>query len=159
MPKHRLVFFLLTDHFPIFNFSSTQKNDHIISNSDSKFRLFTSKNKECFERLMEVTWDDVLKSSDTEAANQLFMSTLSSVFQTSFPLVKPRNKSASIDNQPWFTKGLYKSSISKIKLYKKFLTNPTPLNSAKYKKYRNKYNHLIRISKKKWQIQRILKQY
>ena len=41
-----------------------------------------------------------------------------------------------------------KSCKEKEKLNKNFLNNPTTVNEKQYKVYRNKLNHLIRISKK-----------
>jgi len=51
--------------------------------------------------------------------------------------------------KPWLTKGIQRSLKNKNKLYKKLIKRPTPENKLKYKQYRNKLHHLIRISKKR----------
>ena len=88
------------------------------------------------------------KLRNVEYAYQNFMTTFNSIFHTCFPLVKSEKKVAKPIRKPWYSSGLHKSLITKNKLYKRILTNPTPLNLAKYKIFRNRYNHLIRISKK-----------
>lgn len=45
------------------------------------------------------------------------------------------------------TKGLKKSIRKKHKLYKAYLTSPSPLNFKFYSSYRNKLHHLLRIAK------------
>ncbi len=47
------------------------------------------------------------------------------------------------------TKSIAKSVRKKNKLYKKFLCHPTTNNEHKYKQYKNKLNHIIKIAKKK----------
>ena len=55
------------------------------------------------------------------------------------------------------TKCILKSVKSKNKLYKKLLNNPTSKNELAYKKYRNKLNHVIRISKKQYYEEQLIK--
>ena len=49
--------------------------------------------------------------------------------------------------KPWITQGLLKFIKTKSKLYKAFLRNPSSLRHAQHKQYRNKLNHLFKISK------------
>ena len=49
---------------------------------------------------------------------------------------------------PWITKGLSISVRKKNRLYKKFIMNPTAARESRYKSYKNKLNHLIRIAKR-----------
>ena len=46
------------------------------------------------------------------------------------------------------TKCIIKSVRKKNKLYKQFLLHPNKRNENIYKKYKNKLNHVIKISKK-----------
>ena len=48
-----------------------------------------------------------------------------------------------------FSKGPFVSCNRKNSLYKQFQTNPTESNKSRYNKYRNKYNFLIRVARKK----------
>ena len=47
--------------------------------------------------------------------------------------------------KPW---SLLKSVKQKNKLYKQYISNPSPWNEAKYKTYKNKLNHSLRIAKR-----------
>ena len=49
-----------------------------------------------------------------------------------------------------FSQGLFVSCNRKNSLYKQFQTNPTESNKSRYNKYRNKYNFLIRVARKKY---------
>ena len=49
--------------------------------------------------------------------------------------------------KPWITQGLLKSIKTKSKLYNALLRNLSSLNHVQYKQYRNKINHLLKISK------------
>ena len=55
------------------------------------------------------------------------------------------------------TKCILKSVKSENKLYKKLLNNPASKNELAYKKYRNKLNHVIRISKKQYYEEQLIK--
>ena len=68
------------------------------------------------------------------------MDSFNSVFHECFPLVKYDKKRDSDHGKPWFTTGL-----------KKILSNS---NSTNYKKYKNKFTHLLRISKKNYFAQK-----
>ena len=52
--------------------------------------------------------------------------------------------------KPWITKGIITSTRKKNKLYRKFLRKPNINNELRYKRYKNKLNHVLRIAKKKY---------
>ena len=139
----------ISDHFPIFHLSLPNKSNHVGDKCNYKFRIFNTKNTERFQKLIDnISWDDVYEQSSVHLAYQSFINYFNSAFNRCFPLVKPRKKAGEGLWKPWFTAGLKRSSILKNKLYRKFLINPTPLNSATYRKYKNKFTHLLRMSKK-----------
>ena len=145
--KSGILFTDISDHFPIFHFSISDKTGPV--GPGNVRRLFNRQNTERFKKLIDdISWDNVYKHTDAESAYQTFVTTFNSAFHLCFPLVQLKKNLAVLNKKPWYTSGLHKSSTTKNKLYKRFLTNPTPLNSKKYKTYRNKYNHLIRIAKK-----------
>jgi len=63
------------------------------------------------------------------------------------PLKHVKISKGYVKRLPWMTKGLIKLSISKAKLLKKKLRNPTDHNINKYKTLCSVYNKLIRSSK------------
>ena len=58
---------------------------------------------------------------------------------------------------PWMTKCVLKSIKKKNKLYKKYLSDSSKINENAYKKYKNKLNHVIRLSKKNYYEQELIK--
>ena len=50
--------------------------------------------------------------------------------------------------RPWISRGLLKSIKQKNKLYKQYLSNPSPQKELKDKTYKNKLNHSLRIAKR-----------
>ena len=66
----------------------------------------------------------------------------------SFPL-QPACSKPHRSSKPWFSNGLFTSCKRKNSLYKQFQLNPTALNKLRYNKYRNKYNFLIKLARKK----------
>ncbi len=151
----------ISDHFPIFNFTSTTSLKHQEMEKLSKFRVFNSRNIERFGELIgDVSLDNVYTHDNAELAYRSFVTSFNSVFNRSFPLVSMHTKKSGKFAKPWFTSDFHRSALIKNRLYKKFIRNPLPLNAANNKnkidmnknknnkKYRNKYNHLIKTAKK-----------
>ena len=61
------------------------------------------------------------------------------------------------NKSPWMTNSIIKSIRRKNKLYKKFLCHPTSNNEYKYKVYKNKLNHIIKITKKRHYEEKLVK--
>ena len=55
------------------------------------------------------------------------------------------------------TSGVLRSIKIKNTLYKHYLTNPCKKNENKYKTYKNKLNHTIKISKKLYYEEQLIK--
>lgn len=150
--KPGVLFCDISDHFPIFHITFSQANvkNHRDTSSVS-FRRFNVVNTNRFKMMIkEANWDNVYNcKDDADLAYLSFFQIFKNIFDYCFPLVSsnPKRTRAS---KPWFSSGLLKSSIKKHKLYKKYLSNPTQSNEDVYKKYKNKYTHLIRIAKKKY---------
>ena len=78
------------------------------------------------------------------------MKTFMKLYNEEFPLKKMTSKEIKRKGKPWISKGIVKSSMYKRKLYKHFLKKASHSNEMKYKKYRNKLNHIIRLAKKNY---------
>ena len=78
-----------------------------------------------------------------------FYNKLYSLYNKAFPIKKVASRILKSHQKPWLTKGIQRSLKNKNKLYKELIKRPTPENKLKYKQYRNKLHHLIRISKKR----------
>ncbi len=98
--------------------------------------------------LNNLSWASVLNSNDTNESFELFLNDFFPLFNLYLPLkTKIFNKNF-VKINDFFTPGLLISRITKNKLHKNSIKDPTPLNITKYKNYRNIFNSTLRKSKK-----------
>ena len=98
--------------------------------------------------LISTDWDFIQSSSPNELYNS-FMGFLCPIYEKCFP-IKTVPLKDNLKTKPWFTTGLLNSCHMKNTLYKQYCNNPSPENKVKYSKFRNKYNYLIKLSRKKY---------
>ena len=80
----------------------------------------------------------------------MFFAQFRNDYQTSLPLmIRKSKKKFDTIRSPWMTEYISKAVRGKNKLYKKYLRSPNKTNESKYKIYKNKLNHIIKIAKKK----------
>ena len=72
------------------------------------------------------------------------------IFNKCFPMRKIKYNGGTIGEKSWLTNSILNSCKRKNKLYKISLTLKTAEAVAKYKAYKNKLNHLLRISERKY---------
>lgn len=85
--------------------------------------------------------------NDPVLAYNSFLGKYTLICNICIPLKKVKVKKRAL-YRPWFTKGLSRSVRKKHKLCKHFLKHPCPENKLRYKSYKNKLSHSIRITKK-----------
>ena len=95
------------------------------------------------------TWSSTLSKPDVEKPYEEFQKIFQGIFNKHFPIKVVKLKDNICPKKPRITNGLIKSTKTKTKLYRKFLCKPTEFNRTKHKIFRNKLNHLIRVSKKR----------
>ncbi len=88
---------------------------------------------------------DIVQHPD-KAYNQ-FMNLYVDAFNTSFPIIEIRYKTAYLKREPWFTSGLIELSKTKAKLFSKKLTLPSEHNIKKYKEFNILHKRLQRRMK------------
>lgn len=128
----------LSDHLPVFyldpqtvNVDSNQSKEFFVRNfNNSSIGKFNNE-------LSTVNWNAVLNEYETQASYNIFHGIFFKLFDKAFPLQKKKSQ-AKKQNQAWLTTGLKRSITKKHKLYRDYLTNPSPLNSNRYTTYRNK---------------------
>ena len=101
------------------------------------------------KNVSNTNWASFLDEDPNTAYNN-FIDEYSRVFNACFPLKFSKGKLLNNCSSPWITPGLLKSINKKNTLYKKFIRSPSLSNERKYKTYKNKLNHLIRIAKRKY---------
>ena len=102
--------------------------------------------KEC----QSVNWEVVNTFSDVNDMFDSFYTKLSKIIDHHAPIKKIPRKELKLRSKPWITLAIRKSIFVKNKLYKKFLKSKLPYYHLKFKYYRNRLNHLIKVSKKQY---------
>ena len=138
----------ISDHFPVFAYfkkdSPTRRESEVIYKRDYAERILLK-----FQTaLSQVNWSSVLIGEDPNDLYNDFVSEYNRHLEDCFPLKIYKPNFYNKPKTPWISKGLLVSVRNKIKLYKKYMTNPTSYRERKYKEYKNKLNNLIRIAKR-----------
>ena len=139
----------LSDHLPVFAYFSGKT---LTRDGENKvfIRKITDENLRKFnENVSNTNWASFLDEDPNMAYNN-FIDEYSRVYNACFPLKTIKGKLLNNCSSPWITPGLLKSINKKNRLYKKFTRSPPLSNERKYKTYKNKLDHLIRIAKRKY---------
>ena len=80
--------------------------------------------------------------NDSNTSLYSFSNNYTNVLDKYFPNVRMSRKA--FKNKPHITKGIQVSIRARNKLYKKYLNNPTDVNKAAWKKFRNKTSKVIK---------------
>lgn len=78
------------------------------------------------------------------------MDTIDHIHDNCFPFISINDKPRDNKRHHWITKGILRSIKFRNKLYRRLLRNPSIENKTYYKNYRNKLNHVSRLSKKNY---------
>ena len=117
-------------------------------------RDFTNFHESAFiEECQSVKWEEIVPPSSCRDPNYLFDSLytkLSEIIDTHAPVKQISRRELKLRSKPWITPAIRRSILIKNKLYKKFLKTGSSYYHSKFKYYRNKLNHLIKISRKKY---------
>ena len=117
----------ISDHFPVFHITTSNSFKHKAPNVRTGFRKFNEDNIKRFREMLEiVNWNDVYDQQDANKAYQSFIHLFKTIPNEFFPLVSFKINKRHGFNKPWFTTGFLKSSRKKNRLYKRFISNPTP---------------------------------
>ena len=139
----------LSDHLPVFAYFSGKT---LTRDGENKVFIhkITDENLRKFNKNVSKTnWVSFLDEDPNEAYNN-FIDEYSRVYNVCFPLKDIKGKLLKNCSSPWITPGLLTTINKKNRLYKKFIRSPPLSNERKYKTYKNKMNHLMRIAKRKY---------
>ena len=100
------------------------------------------------QSLLNMTWVNILNTECTNTATNNFLEVFMDLFNIHFPILRTKFYKSYHRINNFMTKGLLVSRIKNISLAQLAQRFPTDLNKRTSKIYRNKYNSLIRISKK-----------
>jgi hypothetical protein len=145
----------ISDHMPIFITTDLRvydRRDYSRDQVGRQVRNYNEENVQCLKaELSSVNWDNVCASDDPNEAYNNFIIKFNNLLDKCVPLKKvtPRSKKCK-PKSPWITSGLLKSIRRKNLLYKKSIQKPTETNIDKYKRYRNKLNTILRLTKQSY---------
>lgn len=139
----------LSDHLPVFQITNLK----LITNplpQKKQIQLINRSTINAFRsKLAAIDWPFLQNANSVNDCYDAFSDCLIPIYKQSFPLKTFTLKACSF-TKPWFSIGLSMSCQRKNYLYKQSIINPTPFNKLRYHKYRNKYNFLIKIARKKY---------
>lgn len=138
----------LSDHLLVFAYFASET---LTRKKEKKIltRVINATSLEKFnETLSKTNWSLLILGDDPNKAYNDFISEYCKIYEACFPLKVIKGKQMNKSYSPWLSRGLLKSINEKNRLYKKFVRSPTTSCELKYKTYKNKLNHLIRIAKR-----------
>ena len=139
----------ITDHLP--NFLIVNKISNLTSGNFKYYKRDYSKfNKDSFQADMSsLEWHSILeRNNNINDTFEIFHSKTMKIVDKHVPLVRKTRKEIKTMSKPWITPGIRNSIKVKNRLYKKYLMTKNDYYKSKFKHYRNKLNHLQRISKR-----------
>ncbi len=149
--KSEVLYSDLSDHFPIFQYSIIKADRAKYTRKINHKRIMSKLNISKFkDMLTSISWNDIYEENNADFAYQKFMKIISYSLNECFPIGRSTKKYSKDFNKPWFTVDLSKLLRKKNKLFRKYVSNPTPLTHSVYKSHRNKYTHSVRSAKKKY---------
>ena len=100
--------------------------------------------------LTSVNWTELHNYNDPYNAYGGFVYQFTAIYNNCFLLKRKKATRKNCLRKPWITSGLLKSIKKKNILYKRFLNNPTADRAQRYKNFKNKLNHCLRVSKRNY---------
>ena len=135
----------ISEHFPIYHLAKTDDHRHEPI-TFTKFKVNENTLLTLSNELSQVDWN-ISFDHNTQIAFSDFQRKFQQSFTNCIPKVSYKTKKRNI---PWLTTGIIVSIKTKNKLYKKYLKSSTIENQHKYKVYKNKLDHILRIAEKKY---------
>ena len=147
------IIYELTDHLPNFiiinKFSAIPAKIKIYKRDYSKFN-----ESSLIDEIQSVDWQTVFASKnemiDPSDLFDSFYYKISEIIDKHIPIKQLSKTEIKYHSKPWITPAIKVSIREKNKFYKQFLKTKSKYYHCKFKQYRNKINHLIKINKKQY---------
>ena len=146
LSRSGLFFTDISDHLPTFSihfdtsFSASNETVFVRDVNQVNTTKFLS-------HLERIDWSQFATFDDPNNAYNSFFKQHSTAYDSCFPLKKNKASNYRL-RKLWLSKGLLKSIRTKNKLYRQYLTNQSLHYEIRYKNYKNKLNHSLRIAKR-----------
>ena len=144
------IIYDITDHLPNFlifdKFSSLHNNVKLYKRDYSTFNP-----QDMISEFQTINWQTVISSEqDSSSTFSSFYNVMSTIIDKHIPVKQLSKRERKFLSKPWITSALRKSIYVKNNLYKKFIKTRSTYIHSKFKLYRNKLNHLLKIAKKEY---------
>ena len=148
-----ILYFDASDHLPIFTIRDSASIENTRKPIPKLYRKETDKNiRLLYSDLTQELWEDVYRESNVDKAYDIFLNRLLYYYEKNIPLAKMKSRRK--NKHPWITKGIMRSIKTRNKMYKLAVTTQSDTDFKKYRKYRNRLNSLIRLSRKMYYSQK-----
>ena len=148
----------ISDHFTVFHIAGNKMGVDTTDQSRPVLqRNFSQRNINRFiNEMNNVDWKPTLDLNELEAAYNNFQMKLTNLYNICFPLTKVKKRYYT--KKPWLTSGLKESIKVKNKKYVNRHNGPNPAQQEiDYKRFKNRLNHLLRLSERKYLSELIMK--
>ena len=135
----------MSDHFPVFLLCSEEKQAYVTKKQITSHVINTRTLHALKTSLGNQNWCPVLEHQDANKAYNAFSDIFNKCYNEHIPVITkelPKRK------KPWITQCLLNSIKRKNKLYKQYLRYPCKETETRYKQYKNKLTHLLRVAEK-----------
>ncbi len=138
----------ISDHLPLLTLAGNTKPTKTEALTFSYKPLNTDTINAINNDLKSYDWNVLANQNDINRSYDLFSSTVKGIIDRRAPTITRTISPSKVIREPWFSKGLQKSSKQLHKLYYKALgKKPDETPQIKYKHYRNIFNKLKRNAK------------
>ena len=138
----------LSDHFPIVHRCESFHAGPEHQNSTFKFQLINERTISAFKtKLSQIDWSDLLSIDDVNEFYEQFSERLQNTYTECIPTIVKQCKA---NHKPWITTSLQKSIKEKNRLYATSIRHPCQYSKERYRAYKNRLNHLLRISERNY---------
>ena len=140
----------LSDHLP--NFLIITKYSALPSSTKFYKRDYSTLDECALLRdIQAINWDEMLESNQNpDKLFDFFYKKVFEVVDIHVPVKQLSKHEIKTKSKPWITPAIKTSIRKKNKLYKKYLKTKSVYYHTKFKLYRNKLNHLLRVSKRNY---------
>ena len=142
----------VSDHLPNFViYDAKGKNNTKDISMSRDYRNFVNKNY--IDDINKIDFNSSLvNSNDLDTKYNLFQSQLLTINNKHAPLRQRTKRQRKQQLKSWISNGILKSISTKNSLYKKFIKTKDNFWFKRYKIYKSKLNHVIRLSKKLYHL-------
>ena len=149
--KQGILMSFISDHYALFHIAGNTQFQPSISNCKTLKRDMRHQNVQRFVNEMKiVNWNQVLECDNAQLAYSTFHKVISEKYNKCFPLRKSSGNRYT-NNNPWLSPAMKESIKVKNKLYiNRNMGDNKQEKLAFYKLYRNKLNHILRITERKY---------